>query len=309
MRLHESWSILRETFQEWQEDKAPQLGASLAFYSLLSLAPLVVIALAIAGAFFGDEAARGELVSQIRGLVGSEGGQAIEEMITHARKPTAGVLATLLGTATLLFGASGVFGQLQEALNTIWNVKPKPGRGIWGLVKDRFFSFTMVLGTGFLLLVSLALSASLAAVGRYLGGLIPEAQAAWAVVNGLVSFAVVAALFALIFKYVPDVAIRARDVLVGAVITAAFFTVGKFALGLYLGTQGIGSAYGAAGSLVVLVVWVYYSAQILLFGAEFTQVYARHAGVAAPPTANAVKADERKRDQPIERRLDPAAAR
>lgn len=306
MGVRDGWSMLRETFTEWQEDKAPQLGASLAFYSILSLAPLVVIVLAIAGAFFGDEAARGELVSQIRGLVGTEGGQAIEEMIAHARKPTTGILATILGTATLLFGASGVFGQLQDALNTIWDVKPKPGRGVWGFIRDRFFSFTMVLGTGFLLLVSLALSAGLAAVGRYVGGLIPGAEAIWTVVNALVSFAVIAGLFALIFKYVPDVKIQWKDVLVGAVITAAFFTIGKLGLGLYLGTQGIGSAYGAAGSLVVLVVWVYYSAQILLFGAEFTQVYARFAGSPVVPSANAIPADEPK--QQADRRVASAVA-
>lgn len=287
MRIRNVWNILKQTATEWSDDKAPQLGASLAFYSLLSLAPLLVIVLAIAGAVFGADAARGEIVSQIQGLVGKEGARAIEEMIAHAQRPKAGIVATILGTVTLLFGASGVFGQLQDALNTVWNVKPKPGRGVWGFIRTRFLSFSMVLGTGFLLLVSLALSAGLAGLGKVVGGLLPGMQFVWGIVNFCISFGVIAGLFALIFKYVPDVQIGWRDVGVGAVITALLFNLGKFGLGLYLGTQSVGSAYGAAGSLVVLVVWVYYSAQILLFGAELTQVYANQSGSRIEPDRHA----------------------
>lgn len=287
MTLKSFWNVLKRAGTGWVEHRAPQLGASLAFYSILSLAPLVVIVLAIAGWVFGADAARGELVGQIQGLVGEEGAKAIEEMIAHAQRPGSGAVATLLGAVTLLFGASGVFGQLQEALNAVWGVEPKPGRGVWGLLRDRFFSFTMVLGTGFLLLVSLAMSAALAAAGKWLGGLLPGMEAVWGVVNFSVSFVVIAGLFALIFKYVPDVRIPWRDAVTGAVLTALLFNVGKSALGLYLGMQSVGSAYGAAGSLVVLAVWVYYSAQILLFGAEFTRAYAEERGARIEPDQNA----------------------
>ena len=310
MQVRETWDILKQTATEWSEDKAPQLGASLAFYSILSLAPLLVIALAIAGAIFGEEAARGEIVAQFQGLVGKEGAEAAEEMITHAKRPEAGIIATVLGTITLLFGASGVFGQLQDALNTVWDVKPKPGRGLWGYLRARFLSFSMVLGTGFLLLVSLVLSATLAGIGKTISGMLPEMQALWMVINFVVSFAVIAGLFALIFKYVPDVRIAWKDVVVGAILTALLFTIGKFALGLYLGRQGLGSAYGAAGSLVVLVVWVYYSAQILLFGAELTQVYARRYGSQIQPDENAEWADGKtETTEPASHRSAVTAAR
>ena len=241
------WRLLRATTSEWMEDKAPRLGAALAFYSVLSIGPLLVIAIAIAALVFGEEAARGELVGQMRGLVGPEGANAIQEMIKNANRPAAGTLATLLGVLTLLFGASGVFGQLQDAMNTIWEVQPKPGRGILGTIKDRFLSFAMVLGTGFLLLVSLVLSAGLAAFFALAGGLAPGLGAVLQVANTLVSFAVVAVLFALIFKLLPDAKVAWRDVWVGAVLTTVLFLVGKGLIGLYLGRSGFGSAYGAAG--------------------------------------------------------------
>lgn len=266
--------MVQQTFTEWLEDKAPQLGAALAFYSILSLAPLLIIVLAIAGAFFGDDAARGEIVQQIQGMVGKEGAEAIQEILKNANKPMTGTLATVLGAITLLFGASGVFGQLQDSLNTIWDVKPK-ATGIAGVIQARFFSFAMVLGTGFLLLVSLVLSAALSALGNYMSGLLPGADALWGVANFVISLGLITVLFALIFKLVPDADVEWNDVWIGAFITALLFAAGKSLLGMYLGSQGIGSAYGAAGSLVVLVVWVYYSAQILFFGAEFTQVYSR----------------------------------
>jgi membrane protein len=297
MFLKEAWAVLKQTGQEWVEDNAARLGAALAFYSVLSLAPLLVIVIAIAAAVFGEEAARGEVVAQIEGMVGREGAQAIQDMIAHAQKPAAGTVATVLGVAVLLFGASGVFGQLQDALNTIWEVRPKSGRGVWGVVKDRFFSFAMVLGTGFLLLVSLTVSAVLHALGEYLAGLMPGLESVWLVVNFLISFGVITLLFALIFKLVPDVKIAWKDVWVGAVLTALLFTAGKFLLGLYLGRGSVSSAYGAAGSLVVLVVWIYYSAQILFFGAEFTQVYAKRYGSQITPSENAEPVTEEARAQ------------
>jgi len=302
--------LLKQTASEWSEDKAPRLGAALAFYSVLSIAPLVVIVLAIAGLVFGAEAARGELVAQIEGMVGRDGARAIEEMIANAQRPSRGILATVLGAVTLLLGASGVFGQLQDALNTIWEVEPKSGRGLWGFIKDRFLSFTMVLGTGFLLLVSLVISAGLHMVGEYMSGLMPAAEWIWQIANFMISFSIITLLFALIFKIVPDAKVAWRDVWVGAALTAALFTAGKFVLGWYLGRGTVGSAYGAAGSLVVLLVWIYYSAQILFFGAEFTQVYAKRRGAQIVPAEDAVPLTEKARaEQGIPRRREPAAYR
>ncbi|MGZ3388023.1 MAG: YhjD/YihY/BrkB family envelope integrity protein [Isosphaeraceae bacterium] len=303
------WGLLRTTASEWMEDKVPRLGAALAFYSVLSIAPLLIIAIAIAALAFGEEAARGQLVGQMRGMVGPEGADAIQEMIKNARKPATGTVAALLGVVTLLFGASGVFGQLQDAINTIWEVQPKPGRGVLAMLKDRFLSFAMVLGTGFLLLVSLVLSAALAAFFALAGALAPGLGAVLQVANILVSFTVVAVLFALIFKLLPDAKIAWRDVWVGAVLTTVLFLVGKALIGLYLGRSGYGSAYGAAGSLVVLLVWIYYSAQILFFGAEFTQVYANRYGSRIEPAADAepVTAEARAQQGIPKGRDDPSS--
>jgi len=291
------WGLVKDAVSEWSEDKVPRLGAALAFYSVLSLAPLLLIAIAIAGLAFGAEAARGQLVGQIRGLVGPEGGLAIEAMLANAPKHGAGAVATAVGLATLLYGASGVFGQLQDALNTIWEVQPGPGRGVWGFIKDRFLSFSMVLGTGFLLMVSLVLSTALAAAGKLFGGFVPLWAPALQAVDLAVTFGVITLLFAMIYKYLPDAHIAWGDVWLGSVSTAALFLVGKFAIGLYLGRSGLGSAYGAAGSFVVLLVWINYSAQILFFGAEFTQVYAIHRGSRIAPARGAEPVSERARAQ------------
>jgi membrane protein len=209
-------------------------------------------------------------------------------MIASASQPKAGIIATVASIATLLFGASGVFGALQDALNTIWEVTPKPGRGMLGMLRDRFVSFTMLLGVGFLLLVALVLSAGLAALGKFLGGLLPIPEAVLQAMNFVISFGVITLLFALIYKILPDAEIRWSDVWTGAAVTALLFTIGKFVLGLYLGKGSAGSAYGAAGSLIVVLLWVYYSAQILFFGAEFTQVYANTYGSRVVPSPNAV---------------------
>jgi membrane protein len=289
------WSLLRQTFADWSEDKAPQLGAALAFYTALSIAPLLVLALAAAGAIFGAEAARGQIAEQMDQLVGEAGGQAIEDMIASARKPESGTNAALLGLITLLFGASGVFGQLQDALNTIWEVKPKPGRGFFGVIRDRFVSFAMVMGIVFLLLVSLMVTAALASLNAWTSRL-PESLT-WAAqgLNIVISLAVITLLFAMMFKLLPDVKMAWSDVWLGAIVTAALFTVGKFAIGLYLGHSSMATSYGVAGSFVVLLVWVYYSAQILFFGAELTQVYANRYGSRIVPSENAepLTAEER----------------
>ncbi|MBD2005350.1 MULTISPECIES: YihY/virulence factor BrkB family protein [Cyanophyceae] len=288
--------LLKETFTEWQEDKASRLAAALAYYTVFSLAPLVIIAIAIAALVFGQEAAQGGIEEQLRGLLGSQGAEAVEEMIANSRKAEQGTIATLISVGLLMFGASGVFGQLQDSLNTIWEVAPKPGRGIIGFIKDRFLSFSMVLGIGFLLLVSLILSAGLSAVGNYFGHLMPGLPFLQ-VLNFLLSFGVVTVLFAFIFRILPDAKIAWGDVWIGAAITSLLFTIGKYLLGLYLGNGSVGSTYGAAGSFVVLLLWVNYSAQILFFGAEFTQVYANKYGSRILPAKNAVPLTEEARAQ------------
>lgn len=285
------FEILKGTVSEWQEDEVPQRAASLAYYTLLSTAPLSLICVAIVGFFFGDEAARGQVAEQITAATGPEAAQAIQQVIVNAHDSKSGVFSTLAGLMLLLVGASGVFGELQTALNKIWDVKPKPGRGVKGFVHDRFLTFTMVLGVGFVLLASLALSAGLSAVGKVFAGLLPGGEAAWQVVNFVLSFGVISALFALIFKYVPDAVTGWRYVWVGGAATAFLFTVGKLALGLYLGKSTVASAYGAAGSVVAFMVWIYYASQILFLGAEFTQLYARTMGKPIQPSTNAVAAD------------------
>ena len=287
MNLASYWQVLKAAGLEWMKDKIPQLGAALAFYSVLSMAPLLVIAIAVAGMVFGQEAASGQLDAQIRELVGKEGAGAVKEMLANAQKPREGILATVVGVVTLLVAASGVFGQLQDSMNTIWEVEPKPGRGIWGLIKDRFLSLSMVFGVGFLLLISLILSSALSALGGAFGGLLPVPEALLHGVELVVSFTVVTLLFAMIYKFLPDVKIAWGDVWFGSVITALLFTAGKFAIGLYLGKSSFGSAYGAAGSLVVLLVWIYYSSQILFFGAEFTKAYANQKGSRIRPDEGA----------------------
>ena len=278
------WEVLKEAASDWVDDKAAQQGAALAFYSVLSLAPLVVISLTIAGLFFQDAA--GQFTAQMQSMVGQEGAEAIGAMAQNAGKePTAGSIATIFGVLTLLFGASGVFGQLQESMNSIWDAKPKTGSGIWHMIRSRFLSFAMVLGTGFLLLISLLLSTAVAAIGNYFGSRFPGAEALIHLANEIATFIVVTLLFAMMFKLLPDKQIAWRDVWVGALLTALLFTVGKLLIGLYLGKSAIGSSYGAAGSLVVLLVWIYYSAQVLFFGADLAHTYAeRRAGARAKRT-------------------------
>ena len=293
MNPQEIFTILKKTGSDWIEDQAPSLGAALAYYTVFSLAPLLIIAIAIAGLVFGQEAAQGQIFEQLRGLIGEESGKAMQDMVQNANaKPATGVVATLVGVATLLFGASGVFGQLQTSLNTIWEVQPKPGRGILGILRDRVLSFGFILVIGFLLLVSLLLTAGIALLAQWFGGIFPGMEALAQVLNFVLSLALITLLFAMIFKFLPDAKIAWHDVWIGAFITAMLFTVGKFALGLYLGKSGVGSSYGAAGSLIILLLWVYYSSQILFFGAEFTQVYANRFGARVAPAENAVAVEK-----------------
>jgi membrane protein len=292
MRLREVWSIVREAGTGWMSDNASRLSAALAFYTILSLAPLLVIVTAIAGWVFGSDVASIQLQDQMRGLVGDAGAEVAKTAVEHAHRPGSGIFATIIGIATLLFGASGVFNELQGSLNLVWHVKPKPGRGIWGTIRDRFLSFGMVLVIGFLLLVSLVISTALTAIGTYTGGLMPGVPTLMHIANVVASFLVIAVLFALIFKYLPDAEIAWRDVWFGAAVTAALFTLGKFLIGLYLAKSAPGSAFGAAGSVVAFVVWVYYSGLIVFFGAELTRVTAQHAGRQIKPAEDAIPADQ-----------------
>jgi membrane protein len=286
MRFKDCVRLAKETYAEWKGDNVPVLAAALAYYTVFSLAPLLIIAIAIARAVFGEDVARGELVSQFQGLVGKEGAEAIQAMIENANKPgSGGVFATFAGSILLMLGASGVFGQLQLALNTIWEVQPKPGLGIRGFLASRFLSFTMVLVIGFLLLVSLMLSSILVAAGNSLNSLMPGLPILGQTLNFLISFVVITVLFAAIYKYLPDVRIPWNNLWTGAAVTAVLFNIGKTAIGVYLGNSSIGSAYGAAGSLVVVLIWIFYSAQILLIGAEFTQVYSKYRGPHASSSA------------------------
>jgi membrane protein len=290
MTLKDIWTILKRAGKGWMDDNAMRLAAALAFYTILSIAPLFLIAVAIAGAVFGKDAATGALTDQLRGLLGDAGAEVARTTLEHADKPATGTIATIIGVVTLFIGASGVFGELQGALNAIWNVKPKPGRGIWGTVHDRFLSFSMVLVVGFLLLVSLVVSTTLAAVSKYVIDLAPGVPFLMHTANCVVSFLVVTLLFALIFKFLPDAKIAWRDVWLGALITAILFTIGKYGIGMYLGRASVGTPFGAAGSLVAFVVWVYYSGLIVFFGAELTQVNAEHFGRRIEPTDNAMPA-------------------
>ncbi len=262
--MRKYFTLLKKAWGEFTEDKAQRLAAGLAYYTLFSIAPLLLIAIAIAGLVFGKSQAQAQIIGQIRMVMGDAGGKAIEEMLVSAAKPKTGTFAIVIGAVTLLFGAAGVFGQLKDALNTIWNLPEKKGGGFMRLLKERFLSFAMVLGVAFLLLVSLVIDAALSAISSTL----------WQPIQLLVSFAVVTVLFAFIFRFLPDTRPEWRDVWSGAAFTSLLFVLGKFALGLYLGKSAVGSSYGAAGSLVVMLVWIYWSANILFFGAEFTQVHA-----------------------------------
>ena len=290
-----AFDLLKQTFNEWLQDKAPQLGAALAYYTVFSLAPLILVLLAIVGMIFRDDP-RGtwdRITQQMSYFLDQSAVQVVQNIAQKASQPGKSTIATIIGVALAIFGASGVFGQLQDALNTIWGVKAKPGGGIWAFLRARFLSFAMVAGVCFLLLVSLAIEALLKGFSHYIQSALPGGMVIALTVYLIFDFAVVVLLFAMIFKFLPDVEIQWRDVWIGAVLTAILFGIGKWLLGFYLGSGAAGSAYGAAGSLITLLLWVYYSSQILLFGAEFTQVYAARAGRAFKPSKYAVRVETR----------------
>ncbi|MBE9128251.1 YihY/virulence factor BrkB family protein [Coleofasciculus sp. LEGE 07092] len=283
--------LIKATFSQWQKDQASLMAAALAYYTVFSLAPLLIIVIAIAGAVFGEQAAQGELVRQIQEVVGKDAAEFIQVAIENTSniEPDGGIFPTLLNIGILLFGATIVFAQLQTSLNKIWEVKLKPGNSIKLFLRKRILSFSMVLAVAFLLLVSLVVSAILAIINNYFRDLIPGFSYLWEFLNFLISFGLAILLFAMVYKVLPDAKIAWQDVGVGAIITAVLFEIGKALLGFYLGQMGVGSAYGAAGSLVVILTWVFYSAQILFLGAEFTKVYAKSYGKKIKPAHYAVR--------------------
>jgi membrane protein len=269
--------LLRETAISWDAHKAPKMGAALAYYTALSLAPLVVLVVGMVSLFVEQNSARAEIVAQFSAMLSKEGGATVDAILAHSAKQNASVWATIAGTAVLLIGASGVFGELQDSLNTIWEVPPR--ERVWlGLIRERLLSFAMVFVLGFLVLVSLLLSAAIAAIGVYLKNWAPGFDVFWESVNSVISFGVVTVLFASLFRFLPDIKIAWGDVWLGALLAAALFILGKFLLGFYIGRSAFASTYGAAGSLIIVLFWVYYSSQIFFFGAEFTRAYARCCG-------------------------------
>jgi membrane protein len=287
-----AWALIKQTFTEWSNDKAPRLGAALSYYTIFALAPLLLVVIAVAGLVFGREAAQGQLLAQISGIVGTDAGQAIQSMIAKAGARGGGVLATLVGIVTLGVGATGVVIELQDALNTVWKVVAKPGRGIKGLIRDRLLSVAVVIGFGFLLIVSLVASAGLAAAGNIVHGWVPG----WVVVGYLLNYGlsigVIGVMLAMMFKFLPDVKMAWRDVWVGAAATSVLFHLGKYLIGLYVGRASVASSFGAAGSLAILLVWIYYTSQLILLGAEFTRVFANRFGSHVVPSQNAMAVPE-----------------
>jgi membrane protein len=270
------WQLVKGAGEAWIDDYAPSMGAALAYYTVFSLAPLLLMVISIAGLVFGQEAARGEIFGQLAGLMGADTAKAIEGVLASLNKPAHGITGTTLGVALLLIGATSVFGELQDALDRIWRAPVRErSAGWWNLLRTRLLSFGMILGVAFLLMVSLVLGAVISALGKWWGGVFGDWEVLAQVVNLLVGFLLTTVVFAMIYKLMPRVQVRWQDVLLGALVTSVLFTAGKFLIGLYIGKSGIASGYGAAGSLIVVFVWVYYSAQIFLVGAEFTWVYAR----------------------------------
>ena len=278
MGIKKIWGLIKHTFQSWLNDYAPSMGAALAYYTMFSIAPLLLIVISIAGLIFGADAARGEIFAQLQGLMGDKGALAIQGLLESVNKPGQGVAAATLGVVLLLIGATTVFGELQDDLDRIWRAPARESSGLWGLLRARILSFGMILGIAFLLLVSLVLGAAVAALGKWWGPWFGHWETLLQVINFVMSFGLTTAMFALIYKFMPRVHVRWSEVWIGAVMTALLFTLGKFMIGLYIGKSGVASGFGAASSIVVVLVWVYYSAQIFLFGAEFTWAYSNTFG-------------------------------
>lgn len=300
-RVTQVGSILKATVMDWIDDNAARVAASLAFYTLLSMAPLILLTIALVGALLGAESARARVLAEVGAVVGPQAAGALSAIVESAHRSNSSFISSVIGFVVLFVGASGVFGELQYALDTIWGVKPKPGRGVMGVIRDRLFSFSMVIAIAFVLLVSLIITTLLSAVGRFIADSLPGGALLWQCANMAVSIGVITLLFAIIFKVVPDVQVRWRDVGFGAFVTAVLFSAGKYALGLYLGTSTVASSFGAAGSVVALVIWVYYSSQLVFLGAEFTQVLVRRNGVDIKPSKNAMFLDEQTHEQRVAR--------
>ena len=279
MRATHLFNLCKKAVLAWMDDFAPSMGAAISYYTVFSLAPLLVIVIAVAGAVFGHDAVQGEIVGQLQGLIGREGALAVQGLIKSAREPSQGLWAGGISMGVLLVGATTVFAELQSALDRIWHVpeKAKPS-GLWAVLRARVLSFGLIMGVAFLLMVSLSVSAGISALGSWVSGLLPGWEVLLQSINMLVSMAITTVLFAMIFRFMPSVPIAWRDVWVGAAVTAVLFELGKFLIGLYLGKSGVNESFAAAGSLVVLLAWVYYAAQIFLLGAEFTKVYSDDRG-------------------------------
>lgn len=292
-------SLLRTlgpAFRSWREDNAPRLGAALAYYTVFSLPGLLLLLVGVAGLAFGRDAVAGRVVATMSGLIGTRGASVLQDVLRATASPARGGLAAILGVATLVLGGAGVFGALKDALNTVWEVKARPRRGWWSFIRTRLFSVLTLLGTSFLLVVSLAVNALIGSIVERLSRVLPGGAGVWQSFNFVLSLAVLTVLFALMFKYLPDVRVRWRDVLVGAVITSLLFAVGEWLIGLYVARTDVGSAFGAAGSLMVVLVWLYYSSQMFLFGAEYTQAWALAHGPVRP-AADAEPVSEHERAQ------------
>ena len=306
MKAGEAWALIKESVTAWMDDYAPSMGAALAYYTVFSIAPLLIIVISVAGLVFGHDAVQGQVVAQLGGLVGDEGATAIEGLIKSASEPARGILGAIIGVAVLIIGATTVVTELQSALDRIWEVpcEDRPN-GLMGLLRTRLVAFGLVLGLGFLALVSLILSAGVAAFGAWFGGMFEGWEALLQALNLIISVVLSAGLFAMIYKLMPSVPIAWRDVWIGAVVTAVLFEIGKILIGLYIGKSGVTSGFGAAGSIIVLLVWVYYSAQIFLLGAEFTWVYARRHGSRATPHLAARGTMTLMSESALLRRVDP----
>jgi len=301
--------MTRQTFTEWSNDKGGRLGAALSYYTVFSIAPLLLLVISIAGLVFGRQAAEGSLFGQLAGVVGPDAAHLIQAAVTKANHTKGGILGTVIGVVALLVGATGVVIELQGALDTVWKVEPKPNGGIRGLIRTRLLSVAMILSLGFLLLVSLVVSAALSALSGWLRAVFGDVAVLSWVIDAVVALAVIATMIALIYKILPDARVAWRDVWVGAIATAILFMAGKYAIGLYIGKASVGSAFGAAGSLAVLLVWIYYSAQIILLGAEFTRVYANRFGEKVRPSPQAIPARSSAAWRPRPRSSAPVSRR
>ncbi len=299
--MKSAWKVIKETFNEFSQDRVLRLSAATAYYAIFSIGPLLVLIIGLAGIAFGHEDVKRRVTTELQSTVGKQSAQMVESMMSAQHKGGK-LLATIVGAVGLVLGASGVFGQLQDSLNTIWGVTAKPGKGLWPLIRDRFFSMAMVLGIGFLLLISMALSAAVNAFAQDLGAVLSIPTWVAPAFQFAVSFIVITVLFALIFKVLPDVKVRWRDVWIGAIGTSLLFSLGKLLLRLYLKHQASASPYGAGSAFIIVLLYVYYSSVILYFGAEFTQVYARHRGAEIRPSKYAVRlTDEQYAQQGIPR--------